>query len=318
MTARRGGAGGGALAGAVAARVDAQAKINLFLRVLAREASGYHQLETLFARLDLADRIVVRVREGGGRSIDCAGPALDSDAIGPAEANLGSRAAVAYAEEAAWPGGFAIEIEKQVPVGGGLGGGSADAGGVLRALNALNPTPLPQHRLFAVAAALGADVPFLTAEAPLALAWGRGERMLAFPALPPRHAALLRPPFGVATPDAFAWLSEARAGESASDGRQTPQPRMIFPHQFLEWESVYRLVTNEFEPVVGARHPEIGAAREALISAGARAARMSGSGSTVFGLFDEAPDAAALERASGCKALITRTAARVVGVRPED
>jgi 4-diphosphocytidyl-2-C-methyl-D-erythritol kinase len=306
---------GGALAGAGAARVAAQGKLNLFLRVLAREAAGYHQLETLFVRLELADDVLVRARERG-RTVDCVGPALDAAALGPAEANLAYRAAATYSEEAGWPGGFEIEVRKRLPVGGGLGGGSADAGAVLRALNALNPTPLPQHRLFAVASAIGADVPFLTAEAPLALAWGRGERMLAFPALPPRAVALLLPPFGVATADAFAWLAEARAAAAggAGDGRAAPQPRVFFPHQFVDWVPVFRLAANDFEPVVAARYPEVGAAREALVAQGARAARMTGSGSTVFGLFDDAPDATALERTSGCKALITRTAGRVVGV----
>jgi 4-diphosphocytidyl-2-C-methyl-D-erythritol kinase len=306
---------GGALRGARAARVAAQAKVNLFLRVLAREASGYHQLETLFARLDLADDVVVRVN-GRGRTLDCAGPALPVGGLGPVERNLAFRAAVEYAEAAAWPEGFAIELEKRVPAGGGLGGGSADAGAVLRALNALNPSPLPQHRLLALASALGADVPFVTAEAPLALAWGRGERMMAFPALPPRDVALLFPPFGVSTGEAFAWLAEARGAEGDAGASAAPQPRMLFPHQFVDWDPVFRLMSNEFEPVVTTRHPEVGAAREALAAAGARVARMTGSGSTVFGIFDgPAPDAAELERAAGCAAALTRTAARVLPVR---
>jgi 4-diphosphocytidyl-2-C-methyl-D-erythritol kinase len=307
---------GGSLRGGRAARVAAQAKINLFLRVLAREASGYHQLETLFARLDLADDVVVRVRERG-RSVDVAGPALPPEGLGPAERNLAYRAAAAYAAEASWPGGFAIELEKHVPAGGGLGGGSADAGAVLRALNALNPAPLPQHRLFALASALGADVPFVTAEAPLALAWGRGERLLAFPALPPREVALLFPPFGVSTPEAFAWLAEARAAD-AGDRPGAPAPRMLFPHQFVDWEPVYRLVANDFEPVVAARHPEVAAAREALLAGGARAARMTGSGSTIFGLFDSPPAAGDLERAAGAAVCLTRTAARVPPVLAAD
>jgi 4-diphosphocytidyl-2-C-methyl-D-erythritol kinase len=104
-----------------AGRVAAQAKINLALRVLAREVSGYHQIETLFCRIALADTVVVRIvaRE---RSLDCHGADL-----GPIEANLAYRAAAAYAAARGWPDGFAIEIEKRIPVGGGLGGGSADA-----------------------------------------------------------------------------------------------------------------------------------------------------------------------------------------------
>ncbi|HET7456256.1 MAG TPA: 4-(cytidine 5'-diphospho)-2-C-methyl-D-erythritol kinase [Gemmatimonadaceae bacterium] len=307
----------GALSGARAAAVQAQAKVNLYLRVLAREASGYHQLETLFARLDLADRVVVRVRDDGRRSLDCAGPALPPSGLGPVESNLAWRAAEAYVATAGWPSGFAVELEKHIPAGGGMGGGSTDAGAVLRALNALNPTPLPQQRLFAIASSLGADVPFMTAEAPLALAWGRGERMLAFPALPPKDVALLFPEYGVATSEAFAWLAERRAAEREGGGRG-PAPRMLFPHQFVAWEPVYRMAANDFEPVVVARHPSLGVARDALAAAGARLALMSGSGSTLFGVFDAAPDADSLAAASGCSVRLTRTAARVVSAEAAD
>ena len=307
----------GALAGARAASVAAQAKVNLYLRVLAREAGGHHQIETLFARLDLADRVVVRLRDDGGRAIDVAGPALPAGGLGPAESNLAFRAAAAYSDAAGgWPSGFEIALEKRVPAGGGLGGGSADAGAVLRALNALNPSPLPQQRLFAIASGLGADVPFMTAEAPLALAWGRGERMLAFPALPPREVALLFPGFGVATAHAYGWLAERRASEGRAGA--APAPRMLFPHQFVDWGPVQRLAANDFEPVVAARHPSLGAALDALRSAGARIALMSGSGSTLFGVFDASPDVDALVGASGCNVVMTRTAARVVGPEPTD
>src|SRR5262245_8589530 len=116
------------------ARTLAQAKVNLFLRVLAREANGYHQLETLFCRLELGDDVAVRVGVGG-RSLDCTGGVLPPDGLGPVERNLAWRAAVMYAEATGWPNDWAIEIAKRIPVGGGLGGGSADAGAVLRCLN---------------------------------------------------------------------------------------------------------------------------------------------------------------------------------------
>ena len=108
-----------------AARVVAHAKLNLLLHVLDRRSDGYHDIATWLVRLALGDDVVVRVRPSG-RGVECRG----AD-VGPPERNLALRAAEAYVEAARWPAGFAIEIDKRIPVGGGLGGGSADAGAVL-------------------------------------------------------------------------------------------------------------------------------------------------------------------------------------------
>ena len=149
------------------ARVAAQAKVNLTLRVLEREASGYHQIETVFQRLALAD--VVTVRAADGRSLDTrwTGPGVAPD-LGSVERNLAWRAADAYARATGWPGGFAIEVEKSIPVGGGLGGGSADAAAVLRGLDALAPRPVGPAALVDIGSRLGADVAFLTSPSELA------------------------------------------------------------------------------------------------------------------------------------------------------
>jgi 4-diphosphocytidyl-2-C-methyl-D-erythritol kinase len=186
------------------ARVAAQAKVNLRLRILAREESGFHQIETLFLRLALADQVRVR-RTTGARSLDVHG--ADAAALGPVEGNLAWRAAVAYAEAGAWTGGFSIELEKSIPVGGGLGGGSADAAGVLRVMNAIAPHPLDVGTLLRLAATLGADVPFLVSDLAYALAWGRGERLLALAPPPVREVVLLVPPFAVNTAAAYGWLA---------------------------------------------------------------------------------------------------------------
>lgn len=286
------------------ARVVAQAKVNLYLRVLAREASGYHSIETAFQRLDLGDEVVVR--PASGRSLDCTGPAMPNDGLGPVEKNLAYRAALAYADATGWPGGFAIEIEKRIPVGGGMGGGSADAGAVLRALDALAPAPLGS-RLIELAAELGADVPFMTAEAPLALAWSRGERMLALPALPSRPVVLMAPGFGVGTADAYNWVADER-------GSYQPEPILAVLGDFASWDAVARLACNDFERVVARRHPRIAELVDDLEAAGARPAMMSGSGSTVFGVFETAPDLAALNRAAETTPILTRTSERVVRV----
>lgn len=283
----------------------AQAKVNLLLRVLARERSGYHQLETLFCRLDFGDEVTVRVG-GRGISVDCAGADL-----GPVERNLAYRAASAYLARTGWAAGVAVEIVKRIPVGGGLGGGSADAGAVLRALDALNLAPLGGPALLEMAAPLGADVPFLTSGAPLALAWGRGERMLALPPLPARPVVLVVPPCPVPTADAYRWLAEARAGGAST----APLPHLYTPASLGSWTHVAALAENAFEGPVEARHPRLRELREALRrELDAEVARMSGSGSTLFAVLREGAGERALTAAGDCRLLTTETARRVAAV----
>ncbi|MGQ0765705.1 MAG: 4-(cytidine 5'-diphospho)-2-C-methyl-D-erythritol kinase [Gemmatimonadota bacterium] len=256
------------------ATVEAQAKVNLFLHILAREQSGFHQLETLFCRLELADGVQVMANDRG-RSLDTAGP--QSGEIGPVESNLAWRAAVAYSETAGWPGGFAIELDKRIPVGAGLGGGSADAGAVLRCLNALAPAPLSVDQLLGVAARLGADVPFLTQDrSTLALAWGRGERMLPLPPLPRRRCLVMMPGFRVSTADAYSWLTGREHECSPAAQRDLAG--------FTSWKRVSESVFNSFEEVVVARHPELGKHLALLRSTPQfDAVLMSGSGAAVVG-----------------------------------
>jgi 4-diphosphocytidyl-2-C-methyl-D-erythritol kinase len=288
----------------LSARVTAQAKINLLLRVLAREASGYHAIETVFLRLDLGDD--VRVRVAPGRSLDCAGRAMPASGLGPTERNLAFRAAAAYADATGWPAGFAIEIDKRIPVGGGLGGGSADAGAVLRILDALSPHPLGV-RLLALAAPLGADVAFMTIESPMALGWGRGERLLPLHALQPRPVLLVVPDFAVATADAYAWLAADR-------GPYVPDAAVIAAESLATWESLALIASNDFERVVAARHPVIAELVDELAAADAVLTMLTGSGSAVYGVFDERPDAAAITRSTGRTTIVTETSDRVVRV----
>ncbi len=287
------------------ARVVAQAKVNLVLRVLAREAGGYHSIETVFLRLDLGDEVRVRAT-GSGRTIDCAGPAMPSSGVGPTEKNLAYRAAAVYQEATGWPAGFEIEIGKQIPVGAGLGGGSADAGAVLRCLDALAPRPLGRQ-LVEIAAPLGADVPFMTIDSPMALAWSRGERLHPVRRLDPRPVAVLTPPFAVATTDAYGWLAADR-------GTYVPIGSVIEPDDLATWEAIGTVATNDFHAVVGKRHPEVLELADDLASLGAAISLLAGSGSAVFGVFSEAPDAAAIARENDCGVSMTRTADRVVQV----
>jgi 4-diphosphocytidyl-2-C-methyl-D-erythritol kinase len=277
--------------------------VNLLLRVLAKDMSGYHQLETVFLRLALGD--VVTVRTGGrARSIDCDERALPvKGLLGPLDDNLGYRAAEAYRDATNWPSGWAIEIEKKIPVGGGLGGGSADAGAVLRILNDLNPNPIPKEQLARIAFSLGSDVPFLTMTSPLAVGWGRGERLHALPGLPVREIALAMFPFGVNTGEAYGWLSASRSGNLPIES--------TIPGDFLEtWERVVKIAQNDFEPVVTQEHPIIGKVISALRKE-SPLVMLCGSGSTVFAVFDEKRP---LKLESGVSVVWTRSADSVVAV----
>jgi 4-diphosphocytidyl-2-C-methyl-D-erythritol kinase len=283
------------------ARVAAQAKLNLGLRVLARERGGFHTIETLFVRIALADVVTVRVHEDDRTLL------VTGADTGPTEENLAFRAAAAYAAATGWPRGFAIEVEKKIPAGAGLGGGSADAGAVLRALNALAPEPVSDLELFRIGLELGSDVPYLTSIEALALAWGRGERMIALPALPERTALLVLPGYAVSTATAYGWLAASRPAD-------VPSPRLVTVPELTSWESVARHVVNDFEPVVAAHHPEMLEIIAQLRGEGATIAGLTGSGSALFGILPLFADTVVLTSELPGIIIPTRTVTRVARV----
>ena len=290
-----------------AARLAAQAKVNLALRVGGRRPDDYHELATIFARIDLADDVVVRTLRSGV-SVRVMREGVPDESVGPAERNLAALAARAYMRESQWPTGCGIDIEKRIPVGAGLGGGSADAGTVLRALDSLAPRPLGVARLRGLGATLGADVPFLTLESPLALGTGRGDVVQTLPPLPLHWLALVLPPFSVATSDAYAWLDAARP--SNGDGTTLDAEPLRAAAQ--NWETLEAIATNDLQPVVASRYPQIDTYCDILRTRGARIALMSGSGSAVFGLFREQPDVAEIARMCNAPTILARVPARVV------
>ena len=280
------------MSGAVV-RVAAQAKLNLHLRVLAREESGYHSLETIFHRIDLADELTVTVTNGE-RSID-----VEGADTGDAESNLAYRAADAYSRHCGWPRGFRIELTKRIPVGAGLGGGSADAAAVLRALNSVSPNPVGAAGILTIAASLGSDIPFLASNSVMALAWGRGERMLSLAPLPRYDILLMTPPFSVSTRDAYAWLDEDRARqldsdammkESAAPAPRGPESTLLDLVSLSTWASIARFARNDFEAPIIARYPQIATHLDRLRNSRAIFAQMTGSGSTLFGVLDSPPN----------------------------
>src|SRR5258707_8010276 len=252
-------------------RIAAHAKVNLFLRILARETSGYHQIETAFTLLELADELVV-TRSAAGVELQVDGPDL-----GPVDENLAVRAARAVLEASGRTFGVRIELTKRIPARAGLGGGSSDAAAALHAVNALADNAVPRHELHHFAAKLGADVAFFASGAPLALAWGRGERLFRVPAPPaaPALVALALPPVAVATPDAYGWWDEMHP-EPAPRG-----PLLLDADAFTGWGSIGRLGGNDFEITVYGKHPPLRALYERLAGTHPYWERLCGSGSAV-------------------------------------
>ncbi|HYW09718.1 MAG TPA: 4-(cytidine 5'-diphospho)-2-C-methyl-D-erythritol kinase [Longimicrobium sp.] len=256
--------------------IDAPAKVNLRLSILAREASGYHSLESLFCALSLADRVTVR-RASAGVALRVDG---DVD-TGPPERNLAVRAARAFHAALGTEPAVEIELAKLIPSAAGLGGGSSDAAATLIALNALHGEPLGNDLLLQLGIELGSDVPFFLCGSPLALGWGRGERLLALARLPTRPVLVAHPGVAMPTAEAFAHVAEER-GPSP-----TPRAFRIHAADLAEWASVARLAENDFEPPVIARIPVLREALAAMKGAGAEVALLAGSGSSVFGVFRE-------------------------------
>jgi 4-diphosphocytidyl-2-C-methyl-D-erythritol kinase len=272
----------------IATTIRAHAKINLDLRVLGTRADGFHELRTVFQAIALHDTIEC-VPRPGAFAIVCSAPGVPLD-----RSNLIWRAG-----EALWSAlrrtgplrDVEVRLEKRIPIEGGLGGGSADAAATLLALARTWRIALRPAQLTDVAATLGADVPFFLSGG-TALGLGRGDEIYPLADLPRHWILLLLPGFGVTTRDAYAWYDAERERGLVTAGapQYVPGP----------WPSRAAQMINDLEAPIARHHPEIDTMKTALRRAGARAAAMSGSGSTVFGLFARRQDAmAATERLSG-------------------
>lgn len=252
----------------------AHAKVNLFLRVLSRETDGYHGIETLYSRLDLCDILEVRRLDAVGVTLEVNGPGT-----GPAETNLAVRGARAVLDATGRRFGVHLSLTKRIPIGAGLGGGSADGAAALALVNQLAGNAIPHSELLHHAARLGADVPFCLSGASLALGWAHGERMLALPPLPSAPVLLLTPPVAVSTREAYAWLDAAR-GDSVRRGALCLDPPAL-----AGWSDVARMAGNDFESVVFGRLPQVREAFEAMARTRPLLCRMTGSGSTLIAVY---------------------------------
>jgi 4-diphosphocytidyl-2-C-methyl-D-erythritol kinase len=285
----------------------ARAKLNVSLRVLAREDGGFHSVETVLLRLELADRIELETAVEPGIHLEVTGDA----SVPTDDQNLCWRAVRALHEHAEREGGTRIRLQKRIPAGAGLGGGSADAAAVLRGLDELWGRPLDGSALLSLAGKLGSDVPFGLCDAPMVLAWERGRRMLPLEAPPSRPVLVVVPGFPIGAGEAYGWLAEDRAAGLTSPPGPCLHPG---PAALSDWTALERMAVNDLEEVVFRRHPELAGFRDTLADLGAAIAILCGSGSCVAGLFR---DVAARDRAAeafrgvgGFSTLRTRTLGR--------
>jgi 4-diphosphocytidyl-2-C-methyl-D-erythritol kinase len=249
------------------------AKINLALRVLGRRADGYHELDTLFQTVDLWDTLELRPSPGR-LTLTCEAPGVPVD-----ESNLVMRAAALLRERHGRPSdGAAFRLDKGIPTQGGLGGGSSDAAGALLLCARHWGMTLDHGALEPVARELGADVPFFLVGG-TARGRGRGDRIEPLTVDEPRSILLGLPPFGIATREVFARL-DARL-TLPLNGVNLP----IFSAHKLPVGNDFGLAMNDLEAVVFEGWPELRQFRDALLETGARFAMLSGSGSTVYGIF---------------------------------
>ena len=289
------------MAGRQIGTAAAHAKVNLRLRVFARDETGFHGVETVLARTSLYDTVTLlepETREArpkgagsGGAASRGAGQGVTLSVDGPlAEGvpdgsdNLCCQAAAAFLDRA-FRGrvrpAVHIHLTKRIPMGSGLGGGSADAGATLRLLANRWPR-LEARELVEIAGEIGSDVPFALLGVPMALGWERGRRLLPLRPPRPRPALLVCSRIHVSTPEAYGWLgrTEADAGGASVLPGAT---------RLAEWASLERLARNDLEAPVLARHPELSELLERLRSCDPAVAAMTGSGSALFAIFrDEA------------------------------
>jgi 4-diphosphocytidyl-2-C-methyl-D-erythritol kinase len=255
--------------------IEAPAKVNLRLRVLAQETDGFHSLESLFCAISLSDRM--RIERGGG---DVSLRVSGGVETGPERDNLVVRAARAYLLATGGVGqGVRIGLEKRIPSAAGLGGGSSDAAATLLALNALDGEPLDPRELLQLAVALGSDVPFFLCGSALALGWSRGERLLALPPLPARPLLVAHPGVPMPTGAAFQRIAELR-------GPYEPAAFVAPAAALGGWDSIAALAVNDFDPVADERIPQVADGKRLLREAGAGIVLLAGSGASIFGVFE--------------------------------
>jgi 4-diphosphocytidyl-2-C-methyl-D-erythritol kinase len=249
--------------------LESPAKVNLRLEILKKREDGYHELRTILQKINLHDLLHFSLKKERGMSIKTNHPNLP---VG--KRNLVYQAVQSILKKSVYKGGVLIEIEKRIPLGAGLGGGSSNAATTLKAMNQLLKINLPKKELMAMGLEIGADVPFFFLEG-AAIASGIGERLKKIE-LPGLWFVLIYPNFEVSTRWAYQnfILTKRRFHFNLHGLLRTPK-------------EISNLLWNDLEEVVSRECPQIGVMKKMLYSAGALGALMTGSGPTVFGVFSE-------------------------------
>jgi 4-diphosphocytidyl-2-C-methyl-D-erythritol kinase len=255
--------------GGRAVTVESFAKVNRSLRVLGKRRDGYHELDTIFQTVDLTDRMDFLEREDERLVLT-----IDGADLPATEENLVLQAARALLARAGATRGADIHLSKKIPVGGGLGGGSSNAASTLRALSALWNLRVSEADLHSLAASLGSDVPFFLLGG-RARGTGRGEILTPLPDGPQEWVLLVMPPFSLSTAEVYGALPAGALTDSAAATNLGASDPLGGPDR------------NDLEPAAESLQGELRRFRSALLDHGAASARLSGSGSTVFGVFGD-------------------------------
>ncbi len=262
-------------------RLPAFAKINLCLHVLGKRPDGYHELGTVLQTISLWDTLEISLRRGRGIELVIDSPEIElskrelSLLSGPD--NLVWQAVAALRRELGIRSGVRLDLVKHIPIARGLGGGSSDAAAALAGVLRLIGRKLPTARLLAIAASLGADVPFFLFGG-RALGLGRGDKIYPLPDGPRRAVLVVSPrEIAVSTRDAYRWVDRQLT--------KRKQARRLWNFCALCWSTQGAAVSNDFEVVVFRRYPRLANIKRALLKRGAAEAALAGSGSAVFGVF---------------------------------
>jgi len=249
------------------------AKINLYLEVIGKRSDDYHDILTLMEKISLHDRLFFYFGRKKGINLSCSDPILPCN-----EENLVAKAARLFFEYTGIEPEVEIYLEKKIPVGGGLGGGSSDASATLNGLNNFFSTPVSKKDIYRLACQIGSDCPFFISDYNVCIARGRGDKLEGIERLPKHYILLIKPPDPVNTGWAYANIK-----------LELTRRRDVFKiHRFRKGiDEMSFAIFNDLESVVEPKRPDITFAKAMLIKEGAKGAMMSGSGACVFGLFSE-------------------------------